>query len=466
MTVFDYMEEHILLRPENIALTDGIDSITYMELYRLLGQGQKLYIDKGFQAGDNIGIKIHNRLEWVIAFMSLLSINCWVVLLPPEATDRELEEIASLAKLKGIIEGFDFRQLRHLCLEDYQFVNPKENETGVYHATSGSTGKPKLCVRTLKGLTLEGLSYKVTLNLQSTDKILCLPPVYHSYCLGAGCMASLVSGSCLYLVDRFVPRNAVRVVQNEGITILLLVPIMARAMSYLYAEEKKVIPQLRIALVGTGSITEEVYLGFLNKYGSPLLSNYGSTETGGVITRLTPIPRDSIGKPMNGVEIKIIDDNGELVQSGSEGELSVRCDGMMSGYLNEEATKIDQEGFFAMGDIAVQDNDGYLYIKGRKKNIINIGGKKVNPSEVETILCEYPGVKECVVVGYVKSSGEEGVKAILAGENLEEQKIRSYCQSRLSSHKVPGIIEFCEALPRNELGKLKREELLKGCDHV
>ncbi|MGE5632559.1 MAG: class I adenylate-forming enzyme family protein [Caulobacteraceae bacterium] len=458
MTVFDFIEDHSLLNPENVALADGIECITYKELYQLLAQGQKLFIDKGLQDGDIVGIKICNRLEWVIAFLCLMSVKCWVVPLPPDAAEREVDEIAALVNLKCIIDSMNFRHIPDMFPEKCKLIKPSGSETGVYHATSGSTGKPKLCVRPLQRLTMEGISYMKTLNIQDNDRILCLPPVYHSYCLGAGCMASLVSGSCLYLLDRFIPRNAVRIIENEGITILLLVPVMAKAMCYLYGEEKKVMKQLRIALVGTGSITEDVYIGFLNQYGVPLLSNYGSTETGGIISRLTPTPRDSIGKPMYGVDIRITDDNGKPVQVDCEGELMVKCDGMMTGYLNEKE-EINQDGFFAMGDIVLQDSDGYLYVKGRKKNIINIGGKKVNPFEIEMVLSGYPGVKECAVVGFFKSNGEEGIKAVIAGKDLNEHDIRRYCQSQLSSHKIPSIIEFCEALPRNELGKIRREAL-------
>ena len=335
-----------------------------------------------------------------------------------------------------------------------------EKSSGILHMTSGSTGKAKFCIRTIDNLTSEGLAFRTKLETSSIDKVLGVPPLYHSYALGAALMTALVSGSCLYTLDKFVPREVLRIVEEDRITILILVPIMAKLLCSTYTSSKSNLCSLRIALVGAGAITVDIYNSFLSKFGISLQCNYGSTETGGIVTRLKPEPRMSIGKPMEGVQIKIICENGTYVSENMEGELWVKCSSMLSGYYGIQSKCIDDDGYFPMGDIVVMDERGYLYLKGRKKNIINVGGKKVNPYEVEEVLRKIPGMKECVVIGFKKANGEEAVKAIVVSEMLTEYTIRKYCISVLSDFKVPSIIEFQNRLPRNELGKIRRKDLV------
>lgn len=293
----------------------------------------------------------------------------------------------------------------------------------------------------------------------SGERILSAAPLYHSYALGAALIAALVSGGCLYTVDRFVPRKILELIQQYKINIAVMVPMMARAICNTFSAEQYDLSSIRVALVGAGQITEELYVQFKQRFGITLSSNYGSTETGGIVSRLEPLPFTSIGKPMCGVEIKIYGDCGEPVSAGQEGELWVRCGGMFKGYLGENSAIFDSEGFFPMGDIVLQDKDGYLYIKGRKKLLVNIGGKKVNPYEVEEVLRGYPGVKECAVVGAKRANMEEYIKAVIVGEGIEEIALRNYCAQILSRHKIPSIIIFRDSIPKNRLGKINREEL-------
>ena len=186
-------------------------------------------------------------------------------------------------------------------------------------------------------------------------------------------------------------------------------------------------------------------------------SNYGSTETGGVISRITEQPMNSIGKEMDGVEIKLINQNGNAIVDGEEGEVYVKCKYMMSGYLGEETDYFTKDGFFSMGDIMSRDDRGYYYIKGRVKNMINVGGKKVNPKEVEDVLLQYPGIKDCVVYKSMRDNKQEIVKAIIVGIAVDESKLRLYMKENLASYKIPSQIEYKDSIKRNILGKKIKE---------
>lgn len=457
-TIFDYIDEFSIKSPNNIALMGADISITYRELDQIIKKGAKYYLEQNYKPDMRVCIQMENSVEWVIVFLCMLLLGCWVIPIPPEINEMTLQEIIKLTEAEHIITHFRLSDVIKGESAIYEVDMPSGNGSGIFHLSSGSTGIPKICIRTIDSLTSEGISYRNTFQIEQRDRILSLPPVYHSYCLGAGCMASMVSGASLYISGKFAYRNALRVVCEKNITMMLLVPVMARALANMYLTEPIKSISLRIALVGAGFITKDVNSRFVDKFRINLSSNYGSTETGGLISRLTPEPLDSVGMPMDGVEIKVKNERLESCGFNKEGELWVRCRGMFSGYLNAEA-RLDEEGYYATGDIVVQDIDGYVFLKGRKKNIINIGGKKVNPFKVEKVLSQYTAVKECVVVSYTKVNGEEGVRAILVGDGLNERDLRAYCKSLLNQYEMPTLFEFWKSLPRNELGKIKRNLL-------
>lgn len=462
MTIFDFIEEHAQKRPDSAALKDGTRTVTYMELYWHINRCSFFLQENKCFSGVTVILKARRQLDWVMMFLCLLNQGCWVVPVPGGVQDKELDNIIEVTKASVVID----EHLNCFITADEESnrkpTKPQGDACGILHMTSGTTSEPKFCIRTLNSLTAEGLSYKSTFRISEKDKILNIPPLYHSYALGAGCFTALVSGACLYVIDRFMPREALRIVEAEEVTMMIVVPVIARVICNTYSQQQTKLCSLRIVLVGAGAITKEIYDKFLERFGIALMSNYGSTETGGIVSRKEPHPAASVGKPMDGVEIKVKDENMCNVPVGENGELWVKCAGMLQGYMGIPGTVTDSEGYFPMGDIVMQDKDGYIYINGRIKSIINVGGKKVNPYEVEEVLLGILGVKECVVFGVKKASGEEAVKAVLVTEGIDEEGIRKYCFSRLSGHKIPSIIEVREMIPRNGLGKIKKEDLMKG----
>lgn len=461
MTVLDHIIRHARSIPGNAALNDGKNLITYGGLFDLIRGYGNYFTENVCRPGNAVVLKLKNKQDWVIAFLSLLASGCWVVPVSDGMSRHELDEVIKTTGAAAVVDESSFsRELTGIGNDKFMGINSKS--CGILHMTSGSTGKAKFCIRTIEALTAEGCGYIDALNISAEDRILALPPLYHSYALGAACITSLVAGACIRTADRFVPREVLRILEDERITVLIIVPVMASLLCNTYTTRKINPGSLRIALAGAGAITEEMYTGFLRKFGIALQSNYGSTETGGIITRLEPVPWQSIGRPMRGVEVKILDEEGKRVTFNEEGELWVKCGGMLSGYHGIREKVTDHEGFFPMSDIVSMDEQGYLYIRGRKKLIINVGGKKVNPIEVERVLQEIPGVDECAVIGISKPNGGEAVKAVVAGSGLTEDIIRRHCSSKLMDYKIPSIIEFRDKLPRNELGKVKLEDLTGG----
>lgn len=459
ISLFGYIRSHATSKSKhNAALVSESHSIDYETLMHLLAYHQKKLRETGYGEGQAVVLQSRGQFEFAISFLSLLAAGCYVLPIPSDASAREVERISKLSNAKIFDDVLEIRSpIRG------EVLDPDEDTVGIYHTTSGSTGVPKLCIRTLKAMTAEGESYKETFCLSAEDRLFSCPPLHHSYAMGAGLIAALVSGASLYVGNAFSPRKILRTIQRSKVTFLILVPIMARAICEVFSKEVFDLSSVRVALVGAGPITKEVYEGFLGRFGIPLLSNYGSTETGGVVSRLESLPFSSIGRPMVGVEIRICNEGGQPVPADQEGELRVRCPGMLKGYLSSNEPFLDESGFFSMGDYAVQDKAGFLYIRGRKKRFINIGGRKVDPLEVEEVILNFPGVRECVVIGLPRR-GEEVVKAVVVGCRESRASLRSHCSKRLASYKVPSNFEFRDRLPRNEIGKIDMEQLILTVD--
>lgn len=451
MTIFDYIFMHAQKSPERMALKSEKNSITYGRLQiQINTYGEYLQRNICHQ-GDRVILRIKERQDWFITFLSLLAIGCLVIPVPPDITDYELETVKADTKADAVVD-----QYIHVEPSEKAFPS-KSNTGGIIHMTSGTTGKQKYCVRNIMQLTIEGEMYQKTFQLDESDKILALPPLYHSYALGAGGMSALVTGACLYTLDTFVPRRALSVIQEEKITILIMVPVMAKLLCNSYTASEEQLKSVRLSIVGAGAISKELYEDFYQKYGITLLSNYGSTETGAIISRVDKGPYNSVGKPMEGVMIKVLDENKRPVPIGEQGKLWVKCPNMFTGYLGMTKRPKDEEGWFPMHDIVYMNQSGALFICGRECGIINIGGKKVNPKEVEDVILSIPKVKDCVVM-----ECKDKVKAFVAAEGLTPEAIRKECMIKLSNYKVPSMIEFIQNIPRNELGKVQYRILTDG----
>lgn len=451
MTIFDYIAMHAKKNPERIALKSEKNSISYG---RLLGQIQAYgeYLQQHVcHQGDKVILKIKERQDWFVTFLSLLAIDCWVIPVSPDITDYELQTVKADTKADVIVDKYvDVEPAENVFL-------PKSYTGGIIHMTSGTTGKQKYCVRNIMQLTVEGEMYQKTFQLNETDKILALPPLYHSYALGAGGMSALVTGACLSTIDTFVPRKALSVIGEEKITVVILVPVMAKLLCNSYTAREEQLKSVRLSIVGAGPISKELYKDFYIRFGIRLLSNYGSTETGAILSRVEKETYNSVGKPMEGVRIKVLDDNKSPVPVGEQGKLWVKSPNMFTGYYGLAEQPIDEDGWFPMHDIVYQNQSGAVFICGREWGIIKIGGKKVNPKEVEEVILSIPKVKDCVVM-----ECREKVKAFVAAKGLTSEDIRKECLTKLSNYKVPSMIEFVPKIPRNELGKVQYKRLTDG----
>ncbi len=240
---------------------------------------------------------------------------------------------------------------------------------------------------------------------------------------------------------------------------------MLDALARTHIKEPGDISSLKLVISAGAPLSEHIFRAFHSKFGIYPRQLYGSTETGVISINLGDSIEErfgSVGRAVKNVEVLILDDNGQEVQSGQVGEIAVKSPSMTTGYygLPEETAAVFKNGYYFTGDLGRIDPKGYIYIVGRKKLFINISGNKVDPGEVENVLTSHPLVKEAAVLGVSDDKGGELVKSVLVTEDdVESGEIMEYCSDRLAGYKVPRIVEFVNELPRSPSGKVLRERL-------
>jgi long-chain acyl-CoA synthetase len=349
----------------------------------------------------------------------------------------------------------------------------------LFQYTGGTTGVPKAAMLTHHSLVANCMQMDAWFHKKEygKEKVLFALPSFHVYGMTVGMIFALSTGAELVIVPD--PRNTTHildVIQNERITLYPGVPAMYNAIINHKQVTNYDLHSVKACLSGGAALPVEVAEKFMQITGGQLREGFGMTETSPVVTA-NPIygkaKIGSIGLPVSNTEVMLValeaDENGKYqpVAEGQEGELVVRGPQNMKGYWNkpeETALTIDTDNWLHTGDIAKMDEEGYLYIVDRKKDMINIGGFKVFPRDVEEVLFRHPKVMDAAVAGVSNAKGREAVKAYVVlkdGESCNEEEIRQFCARELAPYKVPELVEFRSELPKTQVGKVLRRELVR-----
>ncbi|MBN2372569.1 AMP-binding protein [bacterium] len=340
-----------------------------------------------------------------------------------------------------------------------------EEAEAVYIYTSGSTGHPKGIIRSRRNLVSEAENVVTTEKITRDDRILGVLPFFHSYGLGHCLLASIRSGASLVLMDGFRPHEAIDVIRKTEVTIFPGVPYMYDILANTYMRTQAGLSSLRLCISAGAPLSLDLARHFRERFGIVINQHYGSTEAGAVsINKSKELEKNvaSVGQAMANVEIKIVDDKGFDLGEGRAGEIIVKSHAVAKEYHNSPllTSAAFKNGWFYTGDLGKKDRDGFLYITGRRKDMINVAGLKVEPAEVEEILKGFHKIREAVVISVRDESTGESVKAVVvAKEECSEEEVIDFCRARLADYKVPCQVEFRESLPRSSTGKILRGKI-------
>jgi long-chain acyl-CoA synthetase len=341
------------------------------------------------------------------------------------------------------------------------------DDTAVILYTSGTTGTPKGAELTHDNLRANCEVTALTLvQIDENDVILGALPLFHSFGQTCGLNAGVSGGACLTLIPRFDPVKALEIVQRDKVTVFEGVPTMYHAILNAADRGDYDVSSLRLCVSGGSAMPVEVMRGFEEAFDCKVLEGYGLSETSPVASFNHP-DRDrkpgSIGTPIEGVEMRLVDDEGGEVEQGGVGEIAIRGHNVMKGYWNRpDATDdvLDGDGWFRTGDMATVDEDGYYFIVDRKKDMIIRGGYNVYPREIEEVLYEHPAVSEVAVVGVPDDAmGEEVAAAVVLRSEADADEIRLFVKDRVAAYKYPRRIWFLDELPKGPTGKILKREI-------
>lgn len=451
----------------------------------------------GVQAGDRVLIQIGNRVEFIYAYFGIMQAGAVVVPVNPLYTAREVELLAAdcqpvvavldstaAANAAAIRRGSPL--LRRILVIDaagdatdfagflcdhaaaYSPVALDEESVCEIIYTSGTTGRPKGAMLTHAGLWLNAMEYGEVHKCTSADRALIVAPLFHSAAQTNCLNTMLVVGGAVYLLARFEPEVVLETLAAQGITYFFGPPTMyAMLLNIVGAQDRGL--RLRIAFSGAAPMPLEVHRRWEEAFGFPVLEGYGLSEASPVVTQTRPDgvrKIGAVGPPLPSVTVTIVNDAGHELPPYEVGEVVVGGPCVMKGYWqNPEATSaaLDHEGRLHTGDLGYLDDDGYLYIVDRKKDMINRGGMKIYPREVEEVLYAHPAVLEAAVVGVADPVMGEEVQAYITLANpevpLSTDDVVNFCRERLAPYKVPRRVEVVTALPKTVSGKIRKVEL-------
>jgi long-chain acyl-CoA synthetase len=477
--------------PAAPAIRLGDLELTYGELDDRSARLATLLREKGLEPGDRVGVMLPNVPEFPVAYYGVLRAGCVVVPMNVLLKRREiafyLED--SGAKLLLAWHGF-LEEARDgaadagaelVDIEPASFAaslaglepapglaETAEDDTAVILYTSGTTGKPKGAELTHANLFRNAdVSGRTTSEISQGDVVLGALPLFHSFGQTVSMNASLKVGACLTLVPRFDPGEALATMQRDGVTHFYGVPTMYGALLHHPERESFDTSSLRICITGGASMPVEVLRGFEDAFGAKVMEGYGLSETSPVACSNHPDRErkaGSIGTPIEGVEMRVVDEDDNPLPQGEVGEIVIRGHNIMKGYWQrpDATAEAMRGGWFHSGDMARTDEDGYFYIVDRKKDLIIRGGYNVYPREVEEVLYEHPKIREAAVVGVPHDEwGEEiGAAVVLhQGEELAPEEVGAYVKERIAAYKYPRVVWFIDELPKGPTGKILKREI-------
>ena len=515
--LYSVLADSAYRKPEAPAVISEGKTWSYHQLLMSVDRASDMLWQHGVRANDKVALALRNGVEVIITNFALYKIGA--VGVPINFMISKPEEIKFIlkdCKAKAVVTQAEF--LRHYAkvkkdlpdlnyifstdeisssvkelndpniklfwpaIEESKFnpqtlsVKPAAEDLAMILYTSGTTGMPKGVMLTHNNFLSDVYSLVISFKINDDDSMLCILPMFHTLAWTANVITPLYLGLKIVVMANITPASAwLHLMGKEKITIMTAVPQLYSVLSKEAKGLKRLYLQywafrkVRFCISGAAPLSQETKDHFEKQLGLPILEGYGLTETSPVVSVNTEENRKvgSVGINLPYVNVKIIDDNGKELGRNEEGEICVKGDNVFKGYYNNPAATaevFDSEGWFKTGDIGVVDDEGFIFIRDRKKDMIIIKGLKVFSAQVEHVINDYPGIEECAVIGVPDGHGGEIIKLYAVkrkGYDFDEADFRKYLKNNLDNYKRPREVEFRDSLPKNSLRKILKKDLRK-----
>jgi len=498
----ELLRRHASERGGKAAYRDANGAVTYSELAERTGRLAGHLVDNGVGEGDTVAIMLPNSVNWIESCFAITRAGAVGVPISYDATETEIAYRLADAGCKAVITSAErgdlFEKLKSsapdlkllivtdrgsckaqaLSYTDLMakapISKPRDpafmHETAYILYTSGTTGRAKGVQLTVHGmLWIVAACWAPITDLSERDTVLSPLPLFHSYALSISVLGILATGATEYIMEKFSTSEAVRLLKTGEYTYFPGVPTMFHYLLQAVRAEKDVtLPKLRLCVSAGAIMPATLNREFEGHVHVPLLDGYGITETSTMVTMNWPSGGrvlGSCGLPVPGLAVRVVDPaNGRDVATGEEGELIVRGPNVTPGYHNkpEETRNALRNGWYHTGDLARSDENGFLTITGRLKELIIRGGQNIAPAEIEEVVNTFEAVLDCAVVGIPHEHlGEVPALFVVPrpGKTVESELLLAHCKVHLSAYKVPHTVQLIGEIPRTGSGKIIRYKL-------
>ena len=480
---------------KKIAIKYGSQSIDYMNWYRSSVKLSEILNNNLSNSSKTIAIFLPNSINYAIAYFSILYTNKVIVPIEIKAKPVEIysmleycevdmvitdnKHIVSLInalreyKKKVAVLNID-ENVVHFINDCYNFIkktnyinqNDDENDVAIMLHTSGTTNSPKRVMLSHFNILSNIESNISSLNIHKKDIVLISLPMYFGYCNTAQFLTHLYCGGTIVIMEKiFMPKYFFEIIKKEKITMFTSVPTMLlMLLEYRYYSNYDY-SSLRYICFGGGKISTSTIYKLINKFPSiGFVQTYGQTECSPRVTALLPEwslkKIGSVGKPIPNVNVEIINHCGKKCLPNEKGEICVNGPNLMQGYYkNESETKrVIKNGWIHTGDVGYYDEEGFIYLVGRIKNVIISGGINIYPEEIENIIAQYDGISDVCVFGEEDVFlGEIPCAKIVKEKEIDIEDLKLYCQKRMSEYKIPVRYYFVTSIEKTYNGKTRRK---------
>ncbi|GAA2073497.1 long-chain fatty acid--CoA ligase [Aeromicrobium halocynthiae] len=486
----DRIFHHAEHTPDHVALRFEDRAWTYAALRDQVVEYAARLEEAGVVPGDRVLLVAPTGPEFVIAYHGLLCAGAVAVTVNAMSTTSEIEYFVSDAGCSLVVAWHEDARAARAAAESLDVplwvlepgeleltsgiarrVAPARDDDAVLLYTSGTTGRPKGAQLTHGNLVACAEAVQATIHSSSADRIGTALPLFHVF--GQVCVmgAAFHVGASLSLLRPFDGARLLQMAADHRLTILSGVPTMWNAMLHADVEvTREDVSDLRLATSGGAALPLSVAKAFDDRFGCMVLDGYGLSETTGAATFNAPAGErreGSVGPPLTGLSVTVVDPSGEELPPGVVGEVAIRGPVVMKGYWGrpEATAEVMRGDWFLSGDLGRRDEDGYLWIVDRKKDLVIRGGYNVYPREVEEVLYAHPSIREVAVIGLPDDHLGEEVAAVVAphpGVELSAAEVREWASERLSAYKVPRVYQLVEELPKGATGKILKRQIDRG----
>mgnify|MGYP006291115551 CR=1 FL=1 len=496
MLIGDIISKTATEKGDKTAAVLNDQSISYNQLEKESNQLAHGLIDLGIKPADMVSIMLPNSIEFLISYLGVIKSGATMVPLNISFKKAAVEYILNNSEAKVVITSKQFIDLIKSCnLEHLQKIilvdgensadylslseleenedslpelqNIDEEYTAACLYTSGTTGEPKGAMLSHHNLIFDTKKTIEHLKVDDSDRYICVLPMFHAFAETVCMLMPMFLGAEIVIIDRFLPEKVLKTIQERNVTFFAGVPTMYSALLNVKNKDDYDLSHLNLCISGGAAMPQQTMEDFENQFNVKILEGNGPTEASPV-AYVNPVDGErksgSVGLPIPETEVKIVDDNDNELSTGEIGEIVVKGEHIMKGYFKkpEQTEKTLKGGWLHTGDLGKMDEDGYVYIVDRKKDMINVGGMNVYPREIEEQLYKHPKIKAAAVVATKDELRGEIPKAVIVlkeGETADEREIKKYCMKHFANYKIPKLVDFIDELPKNATGKIDKKSL-------